>query len=186
MTRAYIGGTILLLSSLLAAQSPSQAPGSPAIQAASTSLPVTVSITSCPVALHALQGSGSGLLAVRNTEPIPGPAQHIRLILIPTTGNASRPVSGRVTVHGLSGKNRTLLPTQLSNAERFDKTRTLNVTFTPQENKEVATELTLSGFTSVSSIRLESLDYADGSTWKVANGLACQVAPDPMMLIAGP
>lgn len=175
MKRAYTGGLILLISSVLAAQTTAAAKSASANHAATTSA------SSCPVSLHALQGTGSGLMAVRNAEPTPGPLQRIHLVL--GNGNTSRPVTAKVMVRGLSDKSQTL-PAQSSDAERFDQTRTLYVTFTPENEKEVAADLTLPGFTSVSSIHIESIDYADGSTWKVASGQVCRVVPDPLMLVA--
>jgi len=176
MSRASLAVSILLSSSLLlVAQSTTQtAPPGPT----PTEDP---SLSSCPVSLHALQGSGNGLLAVRNAQPTSVPLQHIHLIL--GARNTTRPVSGQIVVHGLSGKSQTI-PTQLSNAERFDQTRNLNVTFTAQNDNEVAVNLSLPGFTSISSIHLQSIDYSDGSTWKIASGQICRVVPDPLMLVA--
>jgi hypothetical protein len=182
MKSTLLSGSILLVSSLLAAQTAPQAATPSATRLAPATLPAAAPASSCPVSLHALQGTGSGLLAVRNADPVPGPLQHIHLVL--GNGNASRPVTAKIIVRGLSDKSRTLLSTQLSNAERFDNTRTLYVTFTPENGNDVAADLALPGFTSVSSIRLESIGYADGSTWKIATGQVCRVVPDPLMLVA--
>jgi hypothetical protein len=175
MKRAIVAGSILLISSILAAQSADPVRSSSAI------LSVAPTASSCPVNLHALQGAGSGMVAVRNAEPKSGPAQHIHLVL--NNGNAPRPETGKIVVRGLSDKGQTV-PTQLSDSERFDQTRALYVTFIPENEKDVAVDLKLPGFTSVSSIHLESIQYADGSTWKIAGGHVCRVTPDPMMLVA--
>lgn len=182
MKSIFLSGSILLVSSLLTAQTTPQAASPSTTRLAPAAFPAAAPASSCPVSLHALQGTGSGLLAVRNADPLPGPSQHIHLVL--GDGNASRPVTAKILVHGLSDKSRSL-PAQLSSGERFDNTRTLYVTFTPENDKEVAADLALPGFTSISSIRLESIDYADGSTWKVATGQVCRVVPDPLMLVAG-
>ncbi len=60
----------------------------------------------CPVAMHALQGSGGGLLAARNGKPVDGPSQRIRLVL--TRRNTGQVAAARVRVRGLSGRNRAL------------------------------------------------------------------------------
>ena len=58
----------------------------------------------CPVSMHALQGRGSGLVAVRDEKPIEGPSQRVHLIL---SNPRSAVVAGaKVKVFGLSGKNR--------------------------------------------------------------------------------
>jgi hypothetical protein len=36
----------------------------------------------------------------------------------------------------------------------------------------------------VQTFELQSITYAGGTTWKLASGNACQIAPDPMMRIA--
>lgn len=177
MRRAFIGGSILLLTSMLVAQT------APTSQPSSTSLAISPSASSCPVSLQALQGAGSGLIMVRDAKPAPGASQRIHLIL--SSGSASRPVSGKVVVRGLSGKNNQAVPTQLSDEERFDQSRMLHVTFTPEGNKDGAADLMLPGFTSVGSIHLESIHYDDGSTRQIASGQVCRVAPDPLMLVAG-
>jgi len=174
MKRAFTIGSVLLISSLLAAQT------TPA-KSTSASLSAATAASSCPVGLHALQGTGSGLMAVRNADPTPGPMQRIHLVLSKTS--TSRPETAKIVVRGLSDKSQTLL-TQLTDGERFDQTRTLYVTFTPESDTEVAADLMLPGFTSVSSIQLESIQYDDGSTWRISIGHVCRVTPDRLMLIA--
>jgi hypothetical protein len=141
----------------------------------------------CPVSMHALQGRGSGLVAVRDEKPIEGPSQRVHLIL---SNPRSAVVAGaKVKVFGLSGKNRLERTSDrsldLTNREgASDLTRTLDVTFAPEGDKDVATDFMLPGFTSVRSVELESITYRDGSTWTVAGQQACHVAPDPIMLVA--
>jgi hypothetical protein len=143
--------------------------------------------STCPVSMHALQGRGSGLVAVRDEKPIEGSSQRVHLIL---SNPRSAVVAGaKVKVFGLSGKNRlertSAHSLDLTNREgASDLARTLDVTFAPEGDKDVSTDLVLPGFTSVRSIELESLTYKDGSTWAVAGQQACHVAPDAMMLIA--
>jgi hypothetical protein len=43
----------------------------------------------------------------------------------------------------------------------------------------------LPGFTAVNSIKIEALEYADGSTRDLAGQRFCSVKPDPLMLVAG-
>lgn len=136
---------------------------------------------SCPVSLHALQGSGSGLLAVRDAKPTPGPSQHIHLVLADT--RAAHVVSAKVAVSGLTGQKQ-VVPTRGLHDNRSDATRTLDVRFVPEGDNTVAAELALPGFTSVRLVSIQSIAYDDGSTWSVAAHQACQVAPDPLMLVA--
>ncbi|MGA7108307.1 MAG: hypothetical protein WBV28_11735 [Terracidiphilus sp.] len=158
---------------------------------ATTNFVVAVPTSACPVNMHALQGIGRGMVAVRGPEKVTGFAQRIHLVL--SNAGAKQIVGARVKVSGLSGKSRverasssmdlTLDPSLQSDPGEL--TRMLNATFVPENNKDVATDLVLPGFTSVRSIQLESITYTDGTTWTVPGLQACHVAPDPMMLIAG-
>jgi hypothetical protein len=128
--------------------------------------------------MHALQGTGRGLIAVRDQRPSSSFAQRIHLAL--GDRQTAKVVSARVVVQGYSGKGRMA---QASMNLTADLKRTVDVSFTPEENGS-ASDLVLPGFTAVSSIRLESIAYDDGSTWKVAAEQTCRVAPDPLMLVA--
>jgi hypothetical protein len=109
------------------------------------------------------------------------PGQRIRLFLtgLPKTGK----VSATVTVRGLSARGR--MDRAANRGDSPDLRRTLNVTLTPEDEKTVGAELILPGFTAVKSVKLEALEFADGSTRDLAGVNVCTVAPDPLMLIAG-
>jgi hypothetical protein len=136
--------------------------------------------------MHALQGSGTGLFAVHGDQRVEGFSQRIHLIL--TNPRSAKIAAAKVKVFGLSGKNRVERASaslDLTNQKgASDLIRSLDVAFTPEGEKDVATDLILPGFTSVQSIYLESLTYKDGSTWTVAGHQSCHVAPDPLVLVA--
>jgi hypothetical protein len=135
--------------------------------------------TVCPVGLRALQGTGYGMLKVRSSEPdVPG--QRIHLIV--ANGTKGKAQSAQVLVSGLSPKSR--VRNAASTEEPPDASRTMAVTFHPEDATSVAAELVLPGFTSVSSVELQSITYQDGSTWSVARGDACRVTPESLMLVA--
>ena len=69
-----IGSTLLLAATVLVAQSPA-----PSAQQSSIAVTVAPSGESCPVSMHALQGRGSGLIAVKNQAPPNGISQRIHL-----------------------------------------------------------------------------------------------------------
>jgi len=181
MARIVTCGTFLVLASaMLSAQNatPAAAPDQPLQPAAN--FVVVLPAPTCPVSLHALQGSGTGLVAVRDAKPVSGPVQRIHLIL--GGGAALRVAGAKAVVYGLSGKSQILHASPRDN-ERSDLTKTLDIRFAPEGDKSVAADLTLPGFTSVTSVQLESISYTDGTAWKVAGERACHVAPDPLMLI---
>ncbi len=135
----------------------------------------------CPVQMHAAQGSGHGLVAVRNGQPAAGPVQHIHLVL--AQGQASRVVSATVTAFGLSGKSRSVQTIDIR-GPRPDHEQTLAVQFAQGEPGTVAADLALPGFTAVLTIRLDEVTYSDGTSWKLMDTEACRVAPDPLMLVS--
>jgi hypothetical protein len=136
----------------------------------------------CPVGMHAQQGAGGDLLAVREGQTLSGPSQRIHLVL--TQRHALQVTGARIRVRGLSGKNRIAEATATGTLPP-DRTQTLNVTFTPGENAEVFADLVLAGFTSVQTIELQSVAYGDGSTWKMESSNGCKVTPDRVMRVAG-
>ena len=146
----------------------------------------------CPVAMQAKQGSASGLVKVRKQQPDAGqglqnakPGQHIHLILGKTGQFDLRQIAGAtVTAQGLSAKGRLTTTPAGTDSASPDVTRSLDVRFTAEDDGTVSAELDLPGFTSVRSIRIETLALKDGSTWTLARGQRCAVTPDPLMLIA--
>jgi hypothetical protein len=112
---------------------------------------------------------------------VEGPSQRIHLIL--QNPQSKTYASAKIVVRGLSPKGRSLLTER---ARTDDLAKALDVAFVPDDEKSVSADLLLPGFTSVTAIELQSVTYQDGTTWSVADHLACRVAPDPLMLIAGP
>jgi hypothetical protein len=154
--------------------------------ASSQSLNLTlVQPQACPVSLAAKQAGATEMVKVgRGQNPTPEtiakPGQRIRLFL---TGLAKTgKVTATVTVHGLSARGRI---DKAATSGTSDLRRTMNVTFTREDEKTVWAELVLPGFTSVKSVKLDALQFADGSTRDFAGLNLCTVAPDPVMLIAG-
>ncbi len=188
---------LLTLPTLLAAQDrqPAQASSSQTTVIA-TFNDATIQASTCPVAMQAKQGSGSGLVMVKRESPQGGesvldtkPSQRIHLILRKMRGahfsDPEQIASGAVTVKGLSARGRLDLTLDSSGGNgRSDLTRTLNVTFNTENDGAISADLSLPGFTSVNSIKLESVALKDGSTWKLADFKACVVTPDRMMLVA--
>ena len=130
--------------------------------------------------MHAQQRAGGGTLMTRNGQRHPL-AQRIHLILGDFKTSA-RVVSAKVTVHGTNGKPRAV-PTALLQDGQGEATKTLELKFDFAENGETSTDLSLAGFTSISSIRLDSLTFADGSIWTSFDGKSCRTTPDPFMLV---
>ncbi|MGB6687426.1 MAG: hypothetical protein WBE76_06255 [Terracidiphilus sp.] len=135
----------------------------------------------CPVSFSAKQGWDGGLVATRKAEPSePGFSQRIFLSL--ADKESSSVAGARVTVHGLTPKSR-VLPVELGADGPAQISRSLNVSFTRDAMGETGAGLVLRGYSAVYSIDVDSITYADGTTWKSGEGL-CRVVPDPMMLVS--
>jgi hypothetical protein len=145
---------------------------------------VVVQPQACPVYLAAKQAGATEMVKIDRgqdpTPPIAKPGQRIRLFLtgLEKTGK----VTATVTVHGLSARARI---DKTSVAGTSDLRRTMNVALTREDDKTVWAELVLPGFTSVKSVKLDALQFEDGSTRDFAGLNLCTVAPDPLMLVAG-
>ena len=136
----------------------------------------------CPVQMRATQGSGQGaLVAVKPGQPDPdrgGNSQRIHLA-VNNTG-AARIRTADVRVHGTTAMPRMVPLAGASGPATI--TRGMHVSFSEGTGNESSSDVVLRDFTSVRSIDLLSVTYADGTTWKSSAG-ACRIVPDPVMLI---
>jgi len=176
MERAAMVLFAILLSSItLAAQSPDQQ------QPQAVIVRIPVENTACPVSLHARQGVGGDLLAVKNSRP-KGATQLLHLIL--TSEDSRQITGGKVTVHGLSAKSRAT-KTLSAGEDSSDAVLSLSVKFSAGTNKDVFADLRVPGMTAVHAIELNSVTYAGGYTWKLPTGASCRIVPDPIMQVHG-
>jgi len=137
----------------------------------------------CPVSMDARQGVWDHTIRVHNgqNEKIyNGIGQRISLTLIDI--HSARIVAATVKVLGLSGQNRVLNTSAISSAKP-DASRIIQLTSFSAAKSGVTAELYAPGFTSVTSIQLLEVTYADGSTMSNPHLKMCQVAPDPLMLV---
>ncbi|MFZ0396000.1 MAG: hypothetical protein WCF17_21365 [Terracidiphilus sp.] len=201
-TVAALFSAALILSAAASAQAPTPQQQTPSPQQEIPATVITVGpngqrttsvvmihIDSCPVGMRAKQRGLTELVKTRQTPPpdypeaMPKPAQHIHLIL---SGFAKdkHVTSAVVTARGLSARTH-MQDANLAGEGPSDIRRTLNVTFTPDQDGSVWADIDLPAFTAVKSLRLESITYADGSSWTPEKFNACTVQPDPVMLVAG-
>ena len=101
-----------------------------------------------------------------------------------TMTNPSLPeiVKAQFTVHGYSNNQRAFRLADASSAP--DLTKTVTVVLDVKRNGQASSDLSLSRFTSVTSVDLDSLTYADGSTWQPASPGACSVALSMLMRLS--
>jgi len=139
----------------------------------------------CPVAMRAQRLGMGATVQVRDGEkPVLGQRIHLEI----ERGEYSA-LEAKVTVHGTRGRAR-LFSALSTNDVNQGADAARSFTLKPGNEaagdiaKTIASDLTLAGFTSVLSISLDSITYADGSQWKMAAGHSCIVTPDPLMLVS--
>jgi hypothetical protein len=135
-------------------------------------------INGCPVTMRARHAPGGDSMKVDGAA-IKGPAQRLHLMV--TDRDARQIVAANVTVRGLTGKPR--LTQTLGAPDAADAAKTLEVRFAAEPGKEKSADFAVPGLTAATFVELNSVTYADGSTWKLAGGSACRSAIDGTMLI---
>lgn len=135
-------------------------------------------INACPISLHARQAPGEETMQV-NGSRAKGVAQRLHL----TIGNADsrKIVAANVTVHGFANKGRILQT--MASQDSSDTAKALDVRFVAESGNESSADVSAPGFSAVSSIDLNSVTYADGSTWKLAASGGCRSWIDGLMLV---
>lgn len=137
----------------------------------------------CPITMEARQVAGVASpkeVAVPSKAQVAGPAQRIQFTL--TNAQLGAIAAVRLRVNGWNGTAHNMPLTKTgARATRGSKTMDVKVSIGPRKTAE--TDVWVHGLTSVNSIDLMSVKYADGSSWKSPNPEACSVVPDPTMLI---
>jgi hypothetical protein len=138
----------------------------------------------CPVGMRVNHGS-SFLLRKTEYGPFAAPApkvQEQRIHLIMTNLSPQEIVKAQITVHGFSDKWKAFPLVDGSPAP--DLAKSVDVAMDVKRDGQGSSDLSLSRFTSITRVDLNSLTYADGSTWTSSTAGACSVAPDPFMLVS--
>jgi hypothetical protein len=146
----------------------------------------------CPIGMQARHGAGLpvGLYAgpsingspIAPNSPAFTDARAQRIHLTMTNLLSREIVSAQFIVHGYSNKQRAM---NLANSSSEpDLAKTVDVVMDVKGKSEASSDLSLSRFTAVTSIDLNSITYADGNTWHTPSAEACSITPDLIMLVA--
>jgi hypothetical protein len=164
--------------------------------------PDSVTASPCPVDLTAAQHPGSVLLPadqIHSDDPAvlkPGMAAEQRTLDFSLKNNRlQRIVAVDLAVHGTlhkSGLQRlssssaaTLEPQRFGEPSAHDIVRTIHLSSSIPAGEERTTFLGVHHLTTVSSVDVVALRYADGTTWTAGPGRSCIATVSPLMLIAG-
>jgi hypothetical protein len=144
----------------------------------------------CPLGMEATHGAGVpiGMNAgpTVNGSPIvpeasaPTLSQRIHLSLINLRSHDI--ASAQITAHGFSDRWKAIDLARSSQAP--DLAKTLDVLLSVKGMGRASSDLSLSRFTAITSIDLNSVTYADGTTWHTPSPRACSITPDLIMLVA--
>ena len=140
----------------------------------------------CPVGLKVDPSRGLSLLK-RDTNYGPfapsGPkVQEQRIQLTMTNPSPKEIVSAQITVYGFSDKWREI--PLAGAADTPDLKKRMNLLLDVKGNAHASSDLSLSRFTSVAYVDLDSLTYADGVTWTASSSAVCSVTPSLLMLVS--
>jgi hypothetical protein len=133
----------------------------------------------CPVSLRAQR---QGMAVIRNTgdqRQDSTPEQRLELTL--TNSHMRNVVSAVIKVHGLNGAVQVMPADPIRRAHESTRTIALNVSVLSMHS--ASTELMMRSFGTVSRIEVESVEFADGTSWKAAEQGMCSFAPELYMLV---
>jgi hypothetical protein len=129
-------------------------------------------INACPVSMRIQHRSDGNLVRTQSAHP-KGAGQRLHITLAGL--DSKQIVKATLTVYGLSAKG------QDTSSEM---TQTATVPFAASANGGFSADFWVPGMTAVQLIDLKSIQYSDGSTWKLADGQTCQARPDLFMLVS--
>jgi hypothetical protein len=150
---------------------------------APTTLTIAAPPSSCPVGFSAEPGVGPGMVIVVNGDTTA--SQKLKLQLSYLTDPQLHPsniISAQITVHGLTAKGHIAPASSEPDDNTIAKQVDLALTIAP--GRTASTAMLFQGFTSVRWITLDSLTYANGTTWHPAAHKSCSIVPNRYMAVA--
>jgi hypothetical protein len=149
--------------------------------AQSFTVPPRIDPSQCPVGLQVERSSG--LFEYRNAKAIPAAPrpkseQWFNFKLVNFLPHEI--VNAQITAHGLSYKWR-VMPVSTPAPDFW---KTVDVALDVKGNSSASRELSFVNFSTIKTIDVISVTYADGSTWHASSPGACSVAPNLFMRIS--
>ncbi len=145
-------------------------------------LPPRIDPSKCPVGLQVERSSG--LFAYQNARAVPeddaAPRTEQWFDLRMTNFLPREIVTAQITAHGLSYKWR-VIPVSAATPDIW---KTVDVALDVKGNSSTSHELSFAHFSTIRTIDVNSVTYADGSTWHASSPGACSVAPSLFMRVS--
>lgn len=153
--------------------------------------PLRIDPANCPVGMQVRHGAGLPVAMKAAGPAADGRAlsgkvqpsiqnQDINLTL--TNLSLQDIVRVEITAHGFGDKGRYVPLSDTLQAP--DLAKTVDVVLDVKGNSHASRDLSLSRFTAVTSVDVNSIRYADGFEWHAPSAGACSVTPDLIMLVA--
>jgi hypothetical protein len=150
-------------------------------------LPTRVDPAKCPVGM---QVTHSGRFVERNAKSGPSddvvpsiPEQRINLKM--TNLLPHDIVNAEITARGFSHNWRVIFVSDTPGVqETRDLAKTVAVALDVKGNSSASRELSFAHFSVIRTVEVNSVTYADGSTWHASSPAACSVAPSLIMPIS--
>jgi hypothetical protein len=137
----------------------------------------------CPIDIQARHATQTPVSINADGENAPGSKvvpQLQRLQLTLTNPSSRDIVSAQFTAHGFSKKPRAME----AGSNEPDLAKTIDILVGVKGKGHASHDLSLNHFTAVTSIDLNSIAYADGTTWRAPSPAACSITPSLVMLVA--
>jgi len=148
----------------------------------SFTLPPRIDPSKCPVGLR-VERSG-GLFAYKNAKAVPAddiaPGTEQWFDLRMTNFLPQEIVNAQITAHGIGYKWR-VIPVSAATPDIW---KTVDVALDVKGNSSASRDLSFARFSAIRTIQVNSVTYADGSTWHAPSPGACSVAPSPIMQVS--
>jgi hypothetical protein len=134
--------------------------------------------SNCPVELRAQPGGGGAMAYASG----PRKDNSQRLHLTFANRKSKEIVAVSVTVRGLSPWAR-VVPVDSGSQASHQLAKTVDLKLNVATGKNAEEDVTLQSFASFTRVDLESVEYADGTSWKASAMQICHIVPDLFVLV---
>jgi hypothetical protein len=138
-------------------------------------------LVGCPINLQAQSMGEVKIVIVDGTQRYAVPSPRIHLMF--TNRQAQGIVAMSVTIHGYDATPR-MMPAGFGSTDSPAIKKIVDLTLDVASGKNAETDVLLRSFASISRVDLESVEYADGTSWKASELQSCKIVPNRLMLIS--
>jgi hypothetical protein len=148
----------------------------------SLTLPPRIDPSKCPVGLEAEQDGSLFVYKNAKSDPAGDVDQRFskRFDFKVTNFLPHDIVAAEITAHGFSYKGR-IIPISDATPNIW---KTVDIALDVKGNSSASREVSFARFSTIRTMEVNSVTYADGSTWRASSPGACSVAPNLLMRIS--